>query len=80
MEKMLPEYAQRLLEGGYAFGNSFLSCHDDLLVVESDDFPYGSSYQGTQLVDGKLQLDEDGYVVFRRVEPVIDSETRFSHP
>lgn len=82
MQKMKKEYAQRLLDGGYAFGNRFLSCHDDLLVVEvdEDDYPYQNYFAGTMLVNGQLQTDEEGFVVFRRVDPVIDSNTRFSHP
>ena len=81
MQKMHPEYAQRLLDGGYAFGNRFLSCHDNLLVVEydEDDYPYRDvSYYATDLVDGQLEIDSKGYVVFRKVKPIIDGETRFS--
>jgi hypothetical protein len=74
------EYAQRLLDGGYAFGNRFLSCHNDLLVVyvEEDDYPYKDYYAGTHLKDGRLQVDDEGYVRFLVVQPVIDENTRFS--
>jgi hypothetical protein len=76
---MTLEYAQRLLDGGYAFGNRFHSCHDDLLVVSvDDDFPYRDYYAATQLKDGQLQVDDEGYVRFSRVEPIIDEHTRFS--
>jgi hypothetical protein len=79
---MHPEYAQKLLDGGYAFGNSYLSCHDDLLVIQAEDeYSYGrTSYSATKLKDGKLQVNEKGYVVFTRVEPVIDEHTRFRSP
>jgi hypothetical protein len=79
MQRMTAQHAQKILDGGYAFGNKFFSCHDDLLVVhyEDDGYPYQQYYYGTQLKDGKLQVDHHGYVVFRRVEPVIDENTVF---
>lgn len=78
MQKMRPEYAQEIFSGGWAFGNKFLSCHDDLLVVTYEDREYGeTTYQGTQLDNGQFVLDSDGYVVFSRVKPVIDEDTRF---
>jgi hypothetical protein len=75
---MKPEYAQKILDGGYAFGNQFLSRTNDLLVVtyDEDEYPYsGVTYQGTRLKDGRLQTDEDGFVVFSRVKPIIDENT-----
>jgi hypothetical protein len=80
MQKMKPEYAQQLLDGGYAFGNRFHSCHDNLLVVsvEEDYYPYRDYYAGTELKDGQLQVDDEGYVRFSRVEPIIDENTKFS--
>ena len=80
MQKMKLDYAEKLLNGGYAFGNRYLSCHDGLLVVENDldDYPYTTSYCATQLVDGRLEVDAQGYVVFKSVKPVIDENTRFS--
>jgi hypothetical protein len=80
MQKMKPEYAQKLLDGGYAFNNSFFSYHNGLLVVEysGDEWPYRESYYGTQLNDGNFMLDSEGYVVFFEVKPVIDQNTRFS--
>jgi len=77
MQKMKLEYAQILLEGGYAFGNRFFSCHDDLLVVTVDDYPYRDFYAATKLKDGELQVDDEGYVNFSAVNPVVDEETRF---
>lgn len=79
MQQMHPEYAQKLLDGGYAFGNRYLSCHDGLLVIEMEgDYPYNrTSYSATKLKDGKLQVNEQGYVVFHRVEPIVDENTRF---
>lgn len=76
--KMQTAYAQRILDGGYAFGNRFLSKTDDLLVCE--DLETGSltsDYYGTKLKDGQLQTDGDGYVVFQRIKPIIDKHTRW---
>jgi len=73
MQMMHLDYAKKLLDGGYAFGNRFMSCHDDLLVIEDEN----SYYYGTQLKDGQLQLNADGYVVFERVQIIIDENTRF---
>jgi len=56
----------------------FFSCHDDLLVVTVDDYPYRDFYAATKLKDGKLQVDDEGYVNFSAVNPVVDEETRFS--
>jgi hypothetical protein len=80
MQKMIPEYAQHLLDGGYAFGNRFVSYHDELLVVENQDdyYPGRTTYYGTQLKAGCFVLDAEGYVCFTEVSPVIDENTRFS--
>jgi len=79
MQKMKLPYAKKLLEGGYAFGNRFLSCHDNLLVVAvEDDYSYRDSYAATKLKDGELQVDDEGYVRFSEVNPIIDENTRFS--
>jgi hypothetical protein len=78
--KMKPEYAQKLLEGGYVFDSKYHSCRDDLLVVEYTDdyYPYRTSYYGTRLKDGAFILDNEGYVVFTSAKPVIDESTRFT--
>lgn len=79
MIKMKPEYAQKLLDGSYQFGNRMVSCHDGLLVIEdNEDYYRGVAYFGTQLIDGKFQLDEEGFVCFTSVKPVIDENTRFT--
>lgn len=80
--KMIPEYAQKLLDGGYAFNSRFFSCHDDLLVVhnQSDDWLYRGVYYGTVLKDGQLQVNDEGFVIFGEVEAYIDENTRFSLP
>jgi hypothetical protein len=78
MQKMQLDYAQKILDGGYAFGSKFLSRTNDLLVVtyDEDEYPYsGIQYLGTRLKDGKLQTDEAGFVSFSRVKPIIDEHT-----
>ncbi len=82
MQKMRPEYAQKILDGGYSFGNRFFSCHENLLVAfySEDDWPYEKYFVGTELKNGQLQTDEEGYVIFRRVKPVINESTRFTLP
>jgi hypothetical protein len=79
MQRMMPEYAQKLLDGGYAFYNNFFSYHDGLLVViySGAERPYRDKYYATQLEDGNFVLDEKGYVSFSKVEPIIDEHTRF---
>jgi hypothetical protein len=80
MIKMAAEYAQKLFdEGGYVFGHRAISCWNDLFVIDDDDdYAYRNQYYGTKLIDGKLQVDEQGMVVFKHVEPIIDENTRFS--
>ena len=83
MIKMAAEYAQKLFdEGGYVFGHQAISCWNDIFVIDGDEdsFPYETRYYGTKLIDGKLQVDEQGMVVFKYVEPVIDENTRFTLP
>lgn len=80
MQKMQRQYAQRLLDGGYAFGNRFLSKTNRMLVCsyEEDDYPYsGPDYVATELDNGQLQVDAEGYVIFSRVTPIIDEKTRW---
>ena len=79
MQKMIVEYAQKLLDGGYAFGNRFHSRTESMLVVETQDdwFPYETYYSGAELENGELKVDDEGYVVFSRVEPIIDENTKF---
>jgi len=78
---MSPAYAQKILEGGSAFGSSFLSCHDGLLVVrtKSDEWFLPDEYHATQLnEDGSLKVEgEYNHVVFRQVKPIINKDTRF---
>lgn len=80
MQKMKPEYAQKLLEGGQVFDNRYVSCHNDLLVIayNQDHYPYRDVYYGTQLKDGQFILDDEGYVVFISAKPVVDETTRFT--
>lgn len=77
MQKMKPEYAQKLLDGGYAFDNSFFSKNNDMLVVRYSEssWPYIESYYGTQLYDGQFMLDGEGYVIFSKVEPIVTQDT-----
>ncbi len=79
-QKMKPEYAQKLFNvNSYVFGNRFFSYRDDFLVVTyHEDKYYEIEYYGTQLKDGHFQLDEEGYVVFYPVRPVIDENTKFA--
>lgn len=78
MITMKSEYAQKLLEGGYSFGHRQISCHDNMLVIDDDGDYYQTNYYGTELVDGKLQVDAEDFVKFQRVNPVIDETTRWS--
>jgi len=76
--RMQADYAQGFLNGkGYAGHWSTLSCHDNFLVIEDLESYQSVSYLGTKLIDGKLQVDEQGYVTFRRVQAVIDENTRW---
>ncbi len=80
MMKMQLKYAEEFLTKGRAGHWIVLSCHDDVLVVEDlERYPGESpSYYGTKLSNGKVQADTQGYVVFTRVKPVIDKNTRFT--
>ena len=75
--KMLLSYAEGFLTKGYAGPYRTLSCHDDLLVIEDLEDYVGRSFLGTRLSHGKLQADTSGYVVFHRVTPVVDENTKF---
>jgi hypothetical protein len=78
MMKMRLDYAEGFLTKGYAGGYRTHSCHDDLLVVEDLEDYQGVGYLGTRLSNGKLLADTQGYVVFNRVTPVINKDTRFT--
>jgi hypothetical protein len=78
--RMMASYAKGFLEGrGHAGHWQTVSCHDDFLVIEDlETYHYQSaSFLGTKLIDGKLQVDEQGYVTFRHVQAVIDENTRW---
>lgn len=72
------EYAQEFLTRGRAGHWRTVSCHDGLLVIEDLETYQNSGYLGTQLNFGKFMVDSEGYVVFSRVKPVIDENTRFT--
>ncbi len=78
-QKMKLKYAHDILDGSYVFGNRLLSQTDEMLIVQydEDEFPYRVRYYGTKLVDGVLQTDDEGYVIFEQVEPIIDNNTKF---
>ena len=76
--KMKLSYAQEFLTKGRAVHYRTVSCHDDLLVVEDLETYQSCGYLGTKLNKGELEADEQGYVVFSRVKPVIDKDTRFT--
>lgn len=78
MMKMRLDYAEQFLTKDYSGGYRTLSCHDDLLVVEDLETYQNVGYLGTKLSDGKLLADTQGYVVFTRVKPVINKDTRFT--
>lgn len=46
-------------------------------IEDLEDYYQTKYYLGSQLKDGKLQVDEKGYVHFKRVKPIIDENTRF---
>lgn len=77
MLKLRLDYAQGLLTKGYAGGYRKFSCHNGLLVIEDNEYPYGVYYYGTQLKDGQFVPDAEGFVVFTTVKPVIDKDTRW---
>lgn len=77
MMKMRLDYAEKFLTQGYSGSYRKHSCHDDLLVVEDLEEYQSIGYLGTKLSNGKLQTDTQGYVVFNRVTPVIDENTRW---
>ncbi len=75
--KMKIAYAEGFLTKGYAGHWKKISCHDNLLVIEDlEDYAY-CGFLGTALINGILQTDAQGYVVFSRVEPIITKETRW---
>lgn len=76
--KMLLSYAQDFLTKGRAGHWRTISCHDDILVIEDLEDYQSSGYLGTKLEKGQLQADQQGYVVFTRVKPVINKDTRFT--
>jgi hypothetical protein len=80
MQKMLLEYAEKILHGAYVFGNRMLAIQGDLLIVtyDEDSYPRTTYYCGAKMKDGKLIADAEGYVVFSRVKPIIDEHTTFS--
>lgn len=78
MLKMKLEYAQGFITQGYAGHWRTVSCHNNVLVIEDLEDYQPSGYLGTQLNFGQLQVDAAGYVVFGRVKPVIDKDTRFT--
>jgi hypothetical protein len=80
--KMRADYAQGFITEGRAGHWRFVSCHggpiSGLLVIEDLEVYYGEpAYLGHQLKEGKLQVDEEGYVVFEPVKPIIDENTKF---
>lgn len=80
MQKMKLEYAEKLLNGGYAFGNKYFSKQKNMLIVETTDdwYPYNVYYCGAELDDNdELRVDSEGYVSFSRVEPLVDENTKF---
>lgn len=77
MMKMRLDYAEDFLTKGRAGHWRTISCHDDLLVVEDLEDYQPSGFLGTRLSNGKLLADTQGFVVFTRVEPIINKETRW---
>ncbi len=77
MEMQL-KYAEEFLTKGRAGHWRTLSCHDDVLVIEDLEDYQNCGFLGTKLSNGKLLANTRGYVVFHRVKPVIDKDTRFT--
>jgi hypothetical protein len=71
MIKVQLECANKILDGKSVFGNRMLSCKNNFLVIQDD----RNEYYGTKLRSGKLIADAGGYVIFKRVEPVITEAT-----
>lgn len=75
--KMKEEYAASFITRGRAGHWRTISIHDDLLVIEDLEEKYSSGYLGTKLRFGQMQVDADGFVVFARVKPIIDENTKW---
>jgi len=77
--KMLQTYAEEFLSRGSAGHWRTLSCRDNLLVIEDLEDYQNSGYLGTKIDNnGNFETVDNGYVVFKRVTPVIDKDTRFT--